>query len=450
MIKMRVPTALMARMRTDLSREHPFAAERVGFLVTAASPGSDDVMVVLARDYWPAADDSYLRDDSVGARIGLAAIRVATSMALNGRSERLGVFHVHLHPHRGMPALSTTDQRELPLLVRGLGNVSVESLHGLLVLSEDEALCLCLAPGSDQLTAAEAVVGVGSPMTISLLDRPSQRPTGSRLSVRFGRQTFLGANSQRLFQHVRIGVVGLGGGGSHAFQQLAHLGFERLSGFDGDRVEETNLNRLVGATLEDAELGRKKVDVARRLVTSLGVEGDCVLFGGRWQERPELLRNCDIVVGCVDSFSERREIEATCRRYLVPYIDIGMDVHQAGSESPRMAGQIILSLPDGPCMFCVGFLTEERLAQEAARYGGAGDRPQVVWANGVLASTAVGHVVHLLTNWSGGSVPLYLSYDAGAGAVRPHPRLDFLTMTECPHYPVWQVGEPYFAKVRKA
>jgi hypothetical protein len=36
---------------------------------------------------------------------------------------------------------------------------------------------------------------------------------------------------------------------------------------------------------------------------------------------------------------------------------------------------------------------------EAEKYGAAGSRPQVVWPNGVLASTAVGLAVQLLTPW---------------------------------------------------
>jgi hypothetical protein len=49
----------------------------------------------------------------------------------------------------------------------------------------------------------------------------------------------------------------------------------------------------------------------------------------------------------------------------------------------------------------MGFLTDELLTQEAARYGDAGGRPQVIWSNGVLCSAAVGIIVDLLTGWSG-------------------------------------------------
>ena len=79
------------------------------------------------------------------------------------------------------------------------------------------------------------------------------------------------------------------------------------------------------------------------------------------------------------------------------YIDIGMDVH--GEDKPVIGGQVILSSPGNLCMRCMGFLTDEKLAQEAARYGNAGSHPQVIWSNGVL-DHSVGLAVELITNWT--------------------------------------------------
>jgi hypothetical protein len=207
-----------------------------------------------------------------------------------------------------------------------------------------------------------------------------------------------------------MGVAGLGGGGSHIVQQLALIGFERYVLYDDDIVEESNLNRLVGATSADALAGTPKLHLAKMMIYGLQPEASVRGFACRWQENPEPLRECQIVFGCVDSYQGRHELEVACRRYLMHYIDIGMDVH--GKGRPVIGGQVILSSPGGPCMRCMGFLTDERLAQEAARYGDAGPRPQVVWPNGVLASTAVGLAVDLLTNWTGqGRAHAYQSYD---------------------------------------
>lgn len=58
----------------------------------------------------------------------------------------------------------------------------------------------------------------------------------------------------------------------------------------------------------------------------------------------------------------------------------------------------------------------EQIASSAALYGNAGHRPQVVWPNGVLASTAVGLAVDLVTNWTrNGRSNAYLAYDRNQG-----------------------------------
>src|SRR4051794_10822052 len=69
----------------------------------------------------------------------------------------------------------------------------------------------------------------------------------------------------------------------------------------------------------------------------------------------------------IDGYRGRRELEIACRRYLMDCIDIGMDVH--GEGRPVIGGQVIVSSPGGPCMTCMGFLTDEKLGAEAARYG---------------------------------------------------------------------------------
>lgn len=267
-------------------------------------------------------------------------------------------------------------------------------------------------------------------------------------SDRFTRQGFLGAAGQSAIERARVGVVGLGGGGSHVVQQFAHVGFLDYVIYDGDVVEDSNLNRLVGATEEDVRNETQKLDITRR--TILGIRGKAFVraLECRWQQDPGPLRTCDVVVGCVDSFAERQELEACCRRFMIPYVDIGMDLHQVGGAPPVMSGQVILSMPGGPCMFCLGFLTEENLAREAIKYGAAGGRPQVVWPNGVLASTAVGVVVDLLTDWTKSlRGPVYLSYRGNDGTIQTHVRLRYLAQGPCKHPPTSQVGDPLFTKL---
>ncbi|MBL9170658.1 MAG: ThiF family adenylyltransferase [Verrucomicrobiales bacterium] len=264
---------------------------------------------------------------------------------------------------------------------------------------------------------------------------------------RFDRQTFLGERAPDIFSRARVAVIGLGGGGSHIGQQLSHVGIRNLYYFDHDAVTFSNLNRLVGATVADAEREVLKTAVAGRIHSGLHPDGCAKLFPGRWQDHVSALRECDIIVSCVDSFAARRDLEAEARRGLIPLIDIGIDVHPAISGPPRLVGQIILSMPGFPCMQCLGFLSESNLAKEAADYGAAGPRPQVIWPNGIVASFAVDLVVDLLTDWTGEiRGPVYLSYDGNRRTVTPSTRLSAAPLT-CVHYPRTQVGAPAFRRL---
>lgn len=259
---------------------------------------------------------------------------------------------------------------------------------------------------------------------------------------RFSRQSFLGERSQELIEAAHVGIVGLGGGGSHVVQQLAHLGFRHFTIFDPDKVDESNLNRLIGATEDDVRRRVEKTEIAKRLILGVRENAEVRAFAHRWQDNSLPLRTCDVVFGSVDTFLARHELEVMCRRYFIPYIDVGMDVHIVKPDPPRMAGQVIASLPGEPCMHCMWFLNETNLAAEAAKYGDVGGVPQVVWGNGFLASAAVGLWLDILTGWTNPSNRVtYLSWDGNLGFMTPHPLLLYVTQ-DCPHYPVSGAGDP--------
>ena len=263
--------------------------------------------------------------------------------------------------------------------------------------------------------------------------------------ARYCRQGFLGEAGQRAIETARVCINGLGGGGSIVAPELAHLGVLNFVLYDPDRGDESNLNRTMTLIEEDVPAGTLKVEAARRRILEINPRANVETHACRWQDRPHALDGSTLVMGCVDSFSERQQIEACCRRLRLPYIDIGMDVH--AGDPPAMSGQIIVSAPGGPCMFCMHFLTKEKIGQEVANYGAAGGKPQVVWANGVLASTAVGIAVNILTAWTKAPPPIYLQYNGKDGTLTPHIRLRYLAPGPCPHYPLDQAGDPVFVKL---
>jgi hypothetical protein len=264
------------------------------------------------------------------------------------------------------------------------------------------------------------------------------------MNDRSKRQSFLGPHSDTVIAEATIAIAGLCGGGSHIAQQAAHVGFRRFRLFDPDHVETPNLNRMVGSSPADATSRRAKTDVIHDVIMRIQPGAEVELFSSNWQTNHLALRESTLVYGCLDSFGQRDELEGYCRRFLLPYVDIGMDVYRYGENDFSVTGQVITSLPHRPCMRCFGFITEARIAEEAQRYGASGDRPQVVWPNGVLASTALGIGIALLTPWSGQALVPFIEYDGNRHELKASSVLKVLGNTPCPHYPAAEVGDPFW------
>lgn len=261
------------------------------------------------------------------------------------------------------------------------------------------------------------------------------------LAPDLSRQSFLGPSFDDARKSAVIGTLGLGGGGSHIVQQLAHLGFENFELIDPQAIDASNLNRLVGGSQIDVDMVTPKVMIAERLIRSVRPGAVVHRHQANWHQSLEVIKGCDIVFGCLDSFVQRDMLESFCRRYRILLIDMGMAVKEIQGDF-RISGQVIASVPGRPCMRCMGFINDEVLKREAEDYGDTGPAPQVVWANGTLASTAVGLLLAALSDWNkAGLGPLYLEYDGNAHSVRPSAIGQALTGHKCNHYPEHEVGD---------
>lgn len=266
------------------------------------------------------------------------------------------------------------------------------------------------------------------------------------MNEHWSRQSFLGLDSETVLTNATIGVVGLCGGGSHIVQQTAHAGIGHFVCADYDHVDVSNTNRMVGSQSDDAEKKVLKTAVTERTIRLINPNANVMSIAGKWYSEELLFRDCTAIFGCVDSFTARDELERFCRRYLIPYIDVGMDVH-AVTDGFSISGQVIMSLPGGPCMRCLGFLTDDRLAEEQRRYGAAGGRPQVIWPNGVLASTAVGQMMGLLLPWNKGMKPsVMIEYDGNRQTMRESSKLQCLVDRPCSHFSGPDaLGDPFYS-----
>jgi hypothetical protein len=134
-IRFKITGALLATIRNDLRRIHPFAHERVGFIAAGLAAAHDELLI-LARAYRPVRDEEYLPDSHVGAMIGADAIRRARQWALD---ERVAIFHVHTHGGDGLPGFSGIDSRENAKFIPNFVSVASHAVHGAIVLSDTAA-----------------------------------------------------------------------------------------------------------------------------------------------------------------------------------------------------------------------------------------------------------------------------------------------------------------------
>lgn len=158
-VQIRIPKDLFTNMRNDLMRPHAHTGERVGFLygklVSPVQP------LILLHDYQPVADNNYIDDYTVGARINSIAIREAMQRALN---DSIGVFHVHLHGFSGRLSFSRTDKINLARLVPSFQAVAPMLAHGALVLNEDNCAAMVWLPGTKIPITSEKISIIGWPM----------------------------------------------------------------------------------------------------------------------------------------------------------------------------------------------------------------------------------------------------------------------------------------------
>jgi molybdopterin/thiamine biosynthesis adenylyltransferase len=424
-------------VRRDLARPHKHAWERVGFISVraAATPAN---LVLIAESYYPVADDDYLVDPTVGAMMNSEAIRKALEIAM---LQKVGMFHVHLHDHHGQPGFSHTDVREQRKFIPDFFKICPKQPHGAIVLSHD------LAEGQvwispDKILAVTEFNFIGAPTTIHIINQKLPPPS---ISSDFTRQSFLGAHSEQMFANIRALVIGAGGGGSHVCQQLAHIGVGHIRIVDPQEIEASNLNRLIGGTTKDVEEKTPKVKIAERVIRSIRPWAEVSGVQSEWQRSIDLLPDAHVVFGNVDSYQQRMYLERACRRYCVPYIDIGMDVTELSHQMFAIAGQMITSLPGSYCMRCIGFLTQERVNQEENEYGAAGGVPQVVWTNGTLASLAVGSFVRLFTPWFRYSSDYeWLELDGNNQTVSRSRQPQYNVKGPCEHFSQSDVGDPFF------
>lgn len=197
---------------------------------------------------------------------------------------------------------------------------------------------------------------------------------------------------QAILAGLKVGIIGLGGGGSLLNEWLSRLGVGHIVGVDFDRIDLTNLPRVVGATRLDAlsfltarrsewlrglgkSFARHKVYIARRVAKQANpsIRYDAVVGDVLDEEVARLLADVDFLFLASDSIQSRLVFNALVQQYLIPGVQVGAKV-PVDKETGRVgeifvATRPVLPYPEGGCLHCHGLIPPSRLQEEALTEG---------------------------------------------------------------------------------
>ena len=345
------------------------------------------------------------------------------------RAQRGALSCVVIHHHGGSrPALSSTDLSTMESLMPFLSEEAPGRPHVFAVLGDHSIAGSAYRDGLPWADLDGLRVGGGS--LVDWLSAASPRHAAEPGERHDRLIRGFGARAYAQLARATVGVVGCGGGGSHVVQQLAYLGIGTLVVIDPDRVEESNLSRLVGArssshsrTMLDrllrrptGDVGSWKVDVMSRLVAQIPGATELHAYPERFptQSTVNALRSCDAIVACVDGLHVRDDLNRLAKRYLIPLLDVGVEIVPGKGSAAyveAISGRVTKVLADGPCLRCQGLIDDAKLTAERGNrppgYTGPvrAPDPAVVTLNGILASIAATEVLQLLTGFAGGKGP---------------------------------------------
>jgi hypothetical protein len=257
---------------------------------------------------------------------------------------------------------------------------------------------------------------IGTKLEVQSLDAPQATEAPSRQALAFGPEV-----DTRLRQ-LSVGVVGCGGTGSPVIQYLARLGVGRIVVIDEDVVEHSNLNRLHGATRQDADNAVSKVDIMAREVERMDLGVEIRSLNG-WVDAPHIrdaLKSCDVIFGCTDDHAGRLYLNRLAHFYLIPVIDVGLVLMPRDDGKPgllEMAARVSVLFPTAACHGCRGTVDRvrareedlqrsdpaeyERQKTEAYVRGAGNPAPAVVTFTSEAATMAVNELIAGLVDFRG-------------------------------------------------
>lgn len=385
----------------------------VGFVAPASRTTGDSRFVI--HSFEPVPDSAYLVREPF--QVALTP-QFCMELANRARASGNGLMLAHTHPG-GLAEFSAVDDAGEKPLSDYFGRRVNGKNHFSMVITTNGSCCR-------RLGSAEAT-------TIQIVGRNLRRiesndKTSQVVQPRHDRQVrAFGSDGQAGLSSLRVAIVGLGGTGSIVAHETAYLGVNDYILIDPDIVDETNLNRLLGATAHDME--KHKVDVAARGIMGIDPSAHCDTVVGNIVDANIASKLCDadFIFSCTDSHSSRAVLNQLAYQYLIPCIDMGVAIHVRDGGVSHVVGRIQMLSSGLPCLVCANWIdsnqvriemmTEEQRQRDPYFVGHSVPHPAVISLNGAVASVAVTMFLSAVTAFP--SDARLILYDAIRGAMRP-------------------------------
>jgi molybdopterin/thiamine biosynthesis adenylyltransferase len=391
------------------------SAENAAYLFGRVSTGPE-VTRILVREVRPVPPDEVNSRSS--QHISIPSRSYVRALQYAERTKQCFLF-AHSHPHaRNAVAFSEQDDREESDLFGTAYNRDAPSLgqnlHASLVLGGPSDIVgrVWLPNGGREEVEKISVIGQG----FQYLFPPGEPSTA--IAPFFDRQVrVFGPDTQRLLGRLHIGLVGAGGTGSAALQELVRLGVGRITVVDPDIFEASNVNRVYGSRIADE--GLQKIEIAQRAVDDIGlgtkisVIRDTIAFC----ETARVLLDCDVIFGCTDDHLGRLILCRLSLTQYLPVFDVAVGIDSENGALKGVEGRVTTLLPGEACLVCRNRISVEHATAEGMRLvdpdrlehlqreGYApeleGNAPAVIPYTTGVSSLAMSEFLHRLTGFMG-------------------------------------------------
>lgn len=429
--------------------------EHGAVIVAGIHVARDGAARLLARDLFLAQDGIDYVPGKRGYRMLKAQFIQRHIIAC--RDEKLVYLAIHNHGGRGSVAFSSDDlnshERGYPALL----DISAGHAVGALVFARGAIAGDIWLPGGGRVALDRAEV-IGRRRQIL---RPSPVRMAAKSLPAYDRQTrIFGDAGQHVLARMTVAIVGLGGVGSLVAEYLARLGVGTFVLIDPDRIDPTNLPRVVGARRSDVwwalsspsapawlrrralKLATRKVDIARRVIRQANPAARVKVIGRNAldPEAAAALLECDYIFLAADEMRARLLVNAIVHQYLIPGVQIGSKVSVGENGDLADVFSVVRPLRPGMnCLWCNQLINPGKLAVEAKtqgerrrqRYVDDDDvaAPSVITLNGVGAAHACNDFLFFMMGMSGSASPDFARYDSRSRSLSfSSPRVD----ADCP------------------